>query len=521
MTRVPVRIEPDGATVWVEEGATVLEAARGAGVVVPAPCGGRGICGACGVRVLDGVLGEPDDEELEGLRRAPAGVRLACRARVVAPVTVRPLVSHPRANVEPAARMKGRLVAGVDLGTTSVAAAVVDAESGRELGRASVPNRQQSWGADVLSRISAALSGAGEELRAAAEQSVAEALNYACDAAGAELASIERVVIAGNSAMAGLLAGVDMTPLSAHPFAAPYEGGEYTAGQDLAAPLPAARIRIMPPVGAFVGGDAVAAALGCGLLDARRPALLVDIGTNAEIVLATAEGVFAASAAAGPAFEGVGVTCGGPAAPGAVERVQIAGGDLVLAVLGGEKPGWFSGSGLVSALAALRRSEALARDGALMEGGILESRMSLDGAGVRLLDFGASGTDGCLALSQLDVRSLQLAKGAVRAGVEAVLEAGGVRSAELASVQVAGAFGSALAVRDLVELGILPADCSDVVEAVGNAALAGAVLVAMGEDGVEAGLEQVRSARVIDLAADPGFNDRLMKALAFEEYRVG
>lgn len=277
----------------------------------------------------------------------------------------------------------------------------------------------------------------------------------------------------------------------------------------------------MPPVGAFVGGDAVAAALGCGLLGSRRPALLVDIGTNAEIVLATGTGVFAASAAAGPAFEGVGVACGGPAAPGAVERVQIAGGDVKLTVLGGEMPGWFSGSGLVSALAALRRSGGLDRDGALNEGASLGSRMSFDGAGVRLFDFGAAGTDGCLALSQLDVRSLQLAKGAVRAGVEAVLEAGGVRSAELASVRVAGAFGSALAVPDLVELGILPADCAQVVEAVGNAALAGAVLVAMGEDGAEADVAQVRSARVIDLAADPGFNDRLMGALVFEEYRVG
>lgn len=520
MSSVPVRIEPDGGTVWVEEGATVLEAARAAGVVIPAPCGGRGICGACGVRVLEGVLGDPDDEEIAGLRRAPAGVRLACRARVVGPVTIRPMTSHPRVDTQEVSASAGPLVAGVDLGTTSVAAAVVDVGSGRELARASVANAQQSWGADVLSRVSAAMSGAGEELRVAAERSVAEALEYACDAAGVEPAAIERVVIAGNSAMAGLLAGAEMSGLAAHPFSAPFGGGEYTPVFELAKVVPAAVIRVAPPLGAFVGGDAVAAVLGCGLLGRPRPALLVDVGTNAEIVLATADGVFAASAAAGPAFEGVGVTCGGPAAPGAVTRVEIAGGGVSVAVMGDEEPGWFSGSGLVSALAEMKRAGILGGDGAFRDGTEFEARMSLDEGGVRRFDFGEAGAPACLELSQLDIRALQLAKAAVRAGIEAVLRAARTSSAQLASVQIAGAFGSALAARDLVELGILPADVAHGIESAGNAALAGAARMAIEGDATGRDVAELESARVLDLAADAGFNARLMAALRLEEFRV-
>lgn len=520
MARVPVRIEPVGVTVWVDEGTTVLDAARAARVPVPAPCGGRGICGSCGVRVLEGSLVEPDDAEVVGLRRAPAGVRLACRARVAGPVTVRPVVSvtTPPSSVVPGAAVVS-LVAGVDLGTTSVEAAIVDAGTGRELARGSVPNLQHSVGSDVLTRVSAALSGSADQLRDLAAESIAEAIVLACSRAGVATVGLARVAVAANSAMAALLAAADVSTLAAFPFSAPFAGGPIETPSAIASLAPEVDVLVVGPVGGFVGGDALAATVSAGMLGAARPAMLVDIGTNAEIVLVHPGGVVAASAAAGPAFEGGGVSCGGPAADGAVRSVTIGDdGGVALEVIGGGEPAWFAGSGLVSALASLRRAGHLAPDGLLLSEGPLERRFSRDEYGVLGMDLAEKpGIERCLRLTQLDVRSLQLAKAAVQAGVRSVLGAVGLAPVDLKAVHVAGAFGAAVSPGDLVTLGVLPAAAVSVTRCIGNAALAGATAAAI-EGVIPRSLTEMGNVEVLDLALDPEFNGRLMDAVAFEPY---
>jgi uncharacterized 2Fe-2S/4Fe-4S cluster protein (DUF4445 family) len=304
--RVPVVFEPASVTAWVTPGTTVAAAARVAGVLIAIPCGGRGVCGSCGVRVVAGELDAADPVELAGLKRAPQGVRLACRATVSQAVTVRPIVAQ-RATAPGRPLIPGvPLVAGVDLGTTSVAAMIVEAETGRELGRASVPNEQQSFGADVLSRISASLDGERASLQEAAEASIDEAIRASSGAAEASASSVQRVVIAGNTAMVALLAGVDAEPLSHHPFDVPFAGRKLPDGTAPRLGLrPECQIELVPPLAAFVGGDALAGALAAGLVEAGRPQLLLDLGTNAEIVLARSGELTVASTAAGPAFEGV------------------------------------------------------------------------------------------------------------------------------------------------------------------------------------------------------------------------
>jgi hypothetical protein len=206
---------------------------------------------------------------------------------------------------------------------------------------------------------------------------------------------------------------------------------------------------VLPPVGGFVGGDALAAAIASGLADADEPMLLVDFGTNAEIVLAGCGPLIVASAAAGPAFEGAGITCGGPAAEGAVTHVAVFGdGSVELTALGAEEPRWFSGSGIVSAVAELRRLGHIRADGLLVAEGPLHDRFRLVD-GVVTVSLGT--VDACLSVSQLDVRSLQLAKAAVRAGITAVLEVAGAHAGDLRAILVAGAFGSALEAVDLAD----------------------------------------------------------------------
>lgn len=513
---IPVTFEPSGNVVWVPVGVTVLEASRKAGVVIPAPCSGRGICGSCAVRVTAGSLSPIDETEQTGLARAPQGVRLACRARVDSPVTIRPVIVQPGTRHE-AHEVAGPLVAAVDLGTTTIAAAAIDPHTGHEVGRAIAPNRQAPWGADVLSRVSAALQGHAEDLRQAAEESVLEAL---VAASGGNLRHIERVVVAGNTVMAALLTGADVSSMAAHPFSLPQTPRSLDSGTRLVASLaPGAGVDVLPAISGFVGGDALAAMISTGVCDSGTH-LLVDIGTNAEIVLAHRGTFYVASAAAGPAFDGSGVGCGGPAVPGAVQSVRLS-DEIGLEVIGSVgEPAWFSGAGLVSALAELRRAGVVGADGGFNESSTYATRIARDENGILGFSFASPGhaQSPCLVLDQKDVRVLQLAKGAVRSGIEIVLDAGKVNPAELDSVLIAGAFGAALNVDDLVDLGIVPRAAADRTRAVGNAALAGAVAATLHPEVVGATLDILSDVTHVDLAADAGFTARLMSALSLDPY---
>jgi uncharacterized 2Fe-2S/4Fe-4S cluster protein (DUF4445 family) len=518
---VPVTFEPAGVVSWVQSGATVLEAARAAGIVVAAPCGGRGVCGACGVRVIAGTLSAPDEAELAGLKRARSDIRLACRARVLGAATIRPLAVTPRPEpMAGEAHTTGYvpLVAGVDLGTTSIAAALIDPSTGRELARSSVPNPQQSYGADILSRLSAAIAGDAAELCALAEQGILAALWAAAERAEVSTSWVDRLVIAGNTAMMALLVRADTTSLAVHPFVPPEVGevGDESAIREALGD--GAGIELLPSIAGFVGGDALAATLSAGMVDAERPTLLVDFGTNAEVVLAGAGSLVVASAAAGPAFEGVGVSCGGPAAAGAVIRTRIGDdGSIALEVMGSDAPAWFSGSGLVSAIAELRRCGHIDASGLMHEEGPLSRKFSKLDNGVLTVSF-RDRVEGCLSLNQLDVRALQLAKAAVRVAIQSVLKSASVSASEIESVMVAGAFGSALCPEDLVELGVLPSGVAAVTRAVGNAALEGAAIVALEPSVLGLARQAAHDARHVDLAADATFARSLLEATEFEPY---
>ena len=471
--------------------------------------------------VLAGSLDVPDEAELAGLSRARKGVRLACRAQVIGPVTVRPLAIQPGSAVSSAngAVRVGRLVAGVDLGTTTVAAVLVDPETGCELARASVANRQQAFGADVVARLSAAAGGHASELRSLAERSVCDALDAAARAACARSDSVERLVVAANSVMTALLVGADTASLATFPFVAPALSGSLPVDSVVAGALaPGAEIIVLPPIAGFVGGDALAATIAAGMADSETPILLVDFGTNAEIVLAARGTLTVASAAAGPAFEGVGITCGGPAAAGAITRLRIGPNQEIVSETLGDGPGeWFSGSGLVSAIAALVRVGAIDSSGRLSEMGLMAQRVTEDAQGVREIGLGTNAKDGPV-LSQLDIRQFQIAKAAVRVGIDAVLAAAAVPPADLERVSVAGALGTALEPDDLVMLGVLPTGVSDRIVRAGNAALDGAAAVALDPSLAAPSVETARDAVHVELAQDPGFARALVDATELSPY---
>ncbi len=469
---------PWGVDAEATDGESLLDVARRNSVPIAAPCNGRGRCGRCAIRVVSGVLEQPDESEKRLLRYAADDVRLACRARIAGDVVVDAIIVETRGD-SLADTGEGPFALAVDLGTTTVATAVVDLSDGGTVAVGAAPNSQSSWGADVLSRLVAARTE-GADLAHAAEDSIIAAAEVAASSAGISLGDIVRVVIAGNSAMATILSGASGESLLNPPFSAPKLGGSLPESSrlfDLVAP--GAAITVLPPLHGFVGGDSTAAVFGTDLLRGEGPRLLVDLGTNAEILLSSAGRLHVASAAAGPAFEGGGVSCGGPAIPGAVVSVRIADGEVSVSP-GSPKMPWMTGSGVISALAALREHGVVDASGRLLEGVGFEGRLVRDDAGV--LGFRITDSDAPIVLAQLDIRAVQTAKAAVIAGIEVVLVAAGVSVDELESISIAGAFGSALDPNDLMSLGIVPAVAPGRISTVGNAALAGASLI-VGEAG--------------------------------------
>lgn len=519
--RHPVKFVPADVIAWVDEGETVVEAARRAGVVVASPCGGRGVCGKCAVRVLEGSLRPAGDVEKRGLKLAPSGTRLACLARVTAPITIRPLVNLMPAVGGTGEALEGELVASVDLGTSTVAAVVIGTESGRELGRAVVPNSQQSFGPDLVSRVLASSEGHAEDLTRLAVESATEALSLACGHAGSCLSAIRRLVVAGNSVMAASILGEPLASFGTAPYAAPFRDiRELPAESPLRSRLaPGAETLVLAPVASFVGGDITAGIVASGLAGAADTALYVDIGTNAEIICISAAHTVYSSAAAGPAVEGFGISCGGPAAEGGVVQVCESGTSLELTVVGGGDGMWLTGSGLASAIASLRRLGHISADGAMVEAGPLASRFVRVGE-VLGIDLGPESSERPLVLLQTDVRAFQTAKAAIAAGILAVVREAAVRPRAIDRFVVAGGLGEALEPDDLVAIGLLPGEAVGKTERAGNASLRGAAMIAVDPSLAELASDTMASGRHHALAEDLLFAAGFVEALALSPYTL-
>jgi uncharacterized 2Fe-2S/4Fe-4S cluster protein (DUF4445 family) len=527
-----ITIMPSGARVPAEVGARLYQALIAAGAAVDAPCGGRGICGLCRVRAFGGLEppGEPETTTL-GPSMLAAGWRLACVARIAGDVEVLVADYHP-AWSRPTARagaVSGSVSPGpvaehgiaVDLGTTSIVAQLVSLADGRRLATASALNPQYVHGADVLARISYAVDGGLSRLTSEAREGVGSVAARVLEAAGVAAPAVVRVVVVGNPTMLHLLAGADPAGLGTAPYTPAFLDALTVPPGALSA-LPAAEVRLLPSAASFLGSDVVAAGAAIGVIgDAPRSAaqLLVDLGTNGELLLASADGaVHGASAAAGPAFEAVGATWGMRAVDGAIDRVDVVDGDLIAHVIGGVTPAGICGSGLLDAVAAARRLGLLDGSGRLQADvpGQAGSRVRDTEAGRELVVAHVEGHD--IVVSQLDVRNVQLAKGAVATAVRFLASRGGVSVGDPVAVAIAGAFGSGLRPETASGLGLLPEAWVPEMRSVGNAALEGATR-ALTDAAFASALPGLAAAILpVELAAEPGFQEAFLESLALEPW---
>lgn len=536
-----VVVQPAGRRCVGRAGATVLEALQAAGVVVPAVCGGVGACGACAVRVVGGELTPPAGDEVERLGEPAraAGHRLACRARLTGPGDVvvelleapaTPLsqteargIESLRSGASPAGGPRpARVGLAVDLGTTGLAAYLVDLSGvppRRVLASAGSPNPQVSFGEDVMARLAVALTDPARTsaMRTVLAAEVDRLAGVLCAEAGVSRRAVREAVVVGNTAMHHLFFGLPVRSLAWAPYV-PADARERTVpAQEVGLHLgPGATVTSPPVVAGFVGADHVAVLLaaGAGRVGAPPPdrvTAYLDVGTNTEVSLVARGRHLACSAASGPAFEGAHVEAGMRAAPGAIEAVRWEGGRLRVRTVDGRPALGICGSGLLDAVAELRRCGALTEVGGWAVGHPAVTGSGRE-AGVVLAPPPPGGS-APLRLTRRDVGELQLAKAAIRAGLRLLTEAAAVGEDDIDEIVLAGAFGTHLDVRSARRVGLVPDVPRATVRQVGNAAGAGACLL-LGDEAARADAGRIAAAvEYVELTGHPHFQDRFTQAL--------
>jgi uncharacterized 2Fe-2S/4Fe-4S cluster protein (DUF4445 family) len=495
------------------EGASLLEVLRGGGVGgLDTPCGGEGTCGKCVLRLRQG-----DDVARYALacRVAAAAVHevwLEEPPQLVIQTDFRPPAWVPAAV---AGDLDGYRVV-IDVGTTTVAAVLLAPRGARIVARVSDRNQQAGYGADVISRITRSDELGVGELSGVLREQFRELTGFLLDSAGVPAEAVTGYAIAGNTVMEHFVAGLSPSSIGTAPFEPLSRFGDERPAASLGLPGAAgAAVYLLPAVAGYVGGDITADALACGLDAGDRVVCLLDLGTNGEIALRTPDGLVACATAAGPAFEGAQIECGMPAVAGAIDRVTAAAGQLRISTVLGAAPIGICGSGLVDALAAAVRLGLVEETGRLRSRG--EVRESLagyltpEGSPPRLLLT----EDGSVFLSQRDVRQLQLAKGAIAAGLDVLLADSGLDPADVDSVLLAGGFGTRVRPASLATIGMIPAEWAKRASAVGNAALAGAIATTAEPRGRFRAEAVAGSCRYLELSQDHRFTEAFMERIGF------
>jgi len=441
------------------------------------------------------------------------------------------IVDDALIEVEPGDTSTARHGIAFDLGTTTVVATLLDLSTGTPVAVRSMLNKQQPFGADVITRISATMLDpeALERLRGLAHDTLDELAQEVCAAGGIDPAQVYEVAMAGNATMTQLALGIDPEPVGVAPFIMAARDYPGLLATDLGVQVhPRARAAVFPALGAYVGGDIVAGVLASGMERDKRLRLFIDVGTNCEIVLGSADRLVATAAPAGPAFEAASIRCGMRAADGAIEVVKIAEGALTLGVIGDVTPVGLCGSGLVDAVAELVRVGLLDKSGRFVADevaaellpGLANNLVTLGKERIFVLHWnGEPGvvddiTD-VVCLTQRDVRELQFAKAAISTGWRLLLEELGVKEEDVAQVLLAGSFGTYLSPASAIRIGLVPKLPVLRIVSAGNVAGEGAKMALLSKPeraGANALLEEVE---YVELSDRSDFNDRFVDELAF------
>ena len=551
-----VEFQPQGKRTHVAKGISLLEAGRKCSIPIASDCGGQGRCGRCRVKVIEGEISLACRDEKEVLKNKQVNLqdRLACMAklhgdaRIFIPSTSLIeeqvlLLNGKYSPPEQAGKLsKDHLTVfspdgiphdvdisrtasigiAFDIGTTSIAGRLMDLSSKTEICTAGSMNPQISLGEDVISRLNYALHTPNGDLELS--DLVRKALNTLadklCRQGKVSPSQVTDIIICANTAMSHLLLNLPVEQLAKAPYIAGVKNQlSFTAIDLNLSHIPHALVKIIPCIHGFVGGDHVAMILALGLDNVQNTVLGIDIGTNTEIVLAkpgVKTRLFVASCASGPALEGAHIRDGMRAGPGAIERVRISDQGPVVETVNNSTPVGLCGSGLVDAVSELLKT------------GILDSRGHLDRKNSKIIsakEGGApsyllvpaekSSSDDNILITQSDISEIQLAKGAIHAGIQTILEQTQTPAGQIDCVYLAGAFGSYINIDSALAIGLFPHLPGARFVQVGNAALTGASLALISKKNCERAQAIALKANHVELAGNQGFTRKMVRAMRF------
>lgn len=528
---VPLTLMPGGRRFEAQLGGSLHDALVRAGINIASACGARGGCGKCRVRIK-GSLPPPDEHELRHLSAndIKSGLRLACRIFPVAPLEVE-VAGHTTGAMsltvipEKRTHANEKCAAAVDIGTTGVKVQLISLEAEEELTKASLLNPQRVFGHDVMSRIHAAeSSNAAEIMTTTIREAIENCIMESLKALGAPISSLARIVISGNTVMQHFLRGLDVTGMGKYPYpSVSLEAWRGNAGELGFLHLKDVPSMCLPSISAYLGGDLVAGLLALGAHRGESDFLLIDIGTNSEIILASGSTIAATSCAAGPALEGMNIHCGMTACPGAIDSVSLN-NDAHFTTLEGAPPLGLCGSGIIDLLAELLRVGIVDANGRMSPGdngrpqnlsGTLSEGLlqRLDKVGkataFRLVD--------AILFTQQDVRQVQLAKGAILSGLKTLQDQTEITAKDISRVFIAGEFGLNLKLENLLRLGFLDNFSAASHTFIGNSSIAGAKMIARNPELLADAEAIARRVAAFPLSTHKNYQDIFVRCLRFPE----
>lgn len=497
-------------------GQSVLDALKDNEIYVPAYCGGRGVCGKCGIQLLKGSLPPVrEDRQCFDDGQIKDGFRLSCKAYPEEDIEIA-LLSQKEDNFEILSGGKTCRTLdlekaedfgiAVDIGTTTIAMELIERASGCAAASFSCINRQRAYGADVISRIQASNNGEGEALRKSIVRDLSDGFAELLRSSKISPSAVKYITVSANTTMCHLLLGYSCETLGVFPFTPvnikttvlPYK-------TVFDSELLEAEVIVLPGISTYVGADIASGLLALGFDRMEKPSVLIDLGTNGEMAVGCSDRLICTSTAAGPAFEGGNISCGIGSVAGAVCAVQISGDAVYYETIGSREPVGICGTGVLDITAELLKHDLIDETG-LLDAPYFEGGLKIaDGADGRPITF-----------TQKDIREIQLAKAAVRAGLEVLLKRFGISCEDVDKVYLAGGFGFRLDIDKAVSIGLLPEAFKGKIRVAGNTSLKGAAICAQDREAVKTMEEIIGHCEEISLGSDAQFNEAYMDAMFFE-----
>ena len=496
-TMLKLRIGQLHQDIIMQPGESIAQALLRKDYKVPMACGGNGTCGKCKVEI-DGawvnsckLYPKPEEDIIISAFGWGEGREELTQIAGVEKINI------TEGRAQEAKRQTRKTFLAVDIGTTTIAAALAEKETGAVLATAGCGNSQRIFGQDVLSRIKASVAGTGEKLKTLIRQDILNLLEE-IQKKQKDIV-IEHIYIAGNTTMEHLYMGDSCEGLGKAPFT-PVSLAER---KDSLSNIP---VTLLPGISAFVGADIAAGMLACGMDEEERPSLLLDLGTNGEMVLALEDKMIATSAPAGPALEGGNISCGVASVTGAISKVRVIGERTIIGTIGNAPATGICGTGVLELVAGLYENHIIDASGQMKE------KYREEGFPLARMKDGKQ-----ITFTQQDIREVQLAKAAIHSGIELLLEHAGISMGEIKKVYLAGGFGVYLDVHIAAGIGLLPAELEKCTKAVGNTSLQGCIAYGSSEENRSRTEEMIKKCESINLAEQADFEERYVANMNFPE----